>query len=66
MQTYKISDSDYDIMPKFTTELAKKGLIFKPSATSNDKGGLFINVDYSHTTEFELLCANKGIHITKL
>lgn len=66
MQTYKISVSDYGIMRKFTSELSRKGLKFKTSTKSNGESGLFINVDYSDTLQFETLCDNEGIDITKI
>lgn len=66
MQKYKVSVSDYDIMPKFTAELCKEGIEFNTSTKSDSENGLFINVDYDDTSRFEILCANKGITVSKI
>lgn len=66
MQTYKISVFDYDMMSKFTTKLSKEGIDFKTSIESNSENGLFINVNYSDISRFEILCANDGITISKI
>lgn len=66
MQTYEISVSDYNIMPLFTSELSKEGIKFKTTNISGSKHGLFINVYHNDTSRFEILCANKGITISKV